>query len=283
MIERWFTREYVIAVIAMMIFFQLAGYFGLSLTVTLVIVVLSVPVQAVIHVIYNRIVYRWYRRVHTYTTRMRRSKEDAETVLAELRTKYDAGARDFPTLAALATTYSHLGRGAEAEPIAREANVLIERRGICQGKTRSARLMCDTALLLLRDSWSAQGRFSESAQLLRQRIPDSVTPNWLTAIVAYDFFLAEDTYNASVALSHLEPPSTDPRQLKTWIGPKFHFMIPYIRYRLFGDDPRAALYEHEDQLARWENTAALNAGTPVGERLAAMLAEIRELIGKVTV
>lgn len=278
MIERWFTREYVIAIIAMMLFFQLAGYLGWSLTQTLVILVLFVPAFAAMQVLYNRIAYRWYRRVHTYTTRMRRSKEDAEAVLAELRATYDAGARDFPTLAALATTYSHLGRGAEAEPIARVANALIERRGICQQKTRSARLMCDTALTLLRDSWSTQGRFNESAQLLRPRIPDSVTPNWLTAIVAYDFFLAEDTYNARVALSHLEPPSTNPRQLKTWIGPMFHFMIPYMRYKLFGDDPRAALYEHADQLAQWEDTAALNAGNPVGERLAVMLAEIQDLM-----
>ena len=79
-------------------------------------------------------------------------------------------------------------------------------------------------------------------------------------------------------MSHVVPPSSNPRQPKEWISPMFQFILPYLRYKLFGDDPRAAMYEHEDQLARWEESAELNAGNPVGERLEAMLAEIRELL-----
>jgi hypothetical protein len=278
MLKRWFSREFIITLVAISIYYQVAGFLGWSLELTLLGLVLFIPAQAAIQVLYARIAFRWYGRLYGYGQRMRQSSADAESVLAELRTKYDSGARDFVTLAALATAYSHLGRGAEAEPIAQKAQAVIEQRGICQQKTRSARLMCDTAIMLLRDAWTTQGRFGEAAQLLRARIPQAYTPNWFTAIVAYNFFLAEDMYNARVALSHLAPPSQNPRDTQTWIGPSFHFMIPYLRYKLFGDDPRAALYEHEDQLVKWEEDAALNEGNPVGTRLETVLAEIRTLI-----
>ncbi len=278
MIERWFSRENIILLVVTILFFQVAGVLGWSPLQTFLIFVLLVVAVLTLQLLYTRMTFRWYIRAHAYGKRMRRSRADAENVLAELRATYDAGARDFVTLTALATAYSHLGRGDEAEPIAQEAQHSAAQKGACQKTTKSARLMCDTAIMLQRDAWSTQGRFTEAAHLLRARIPESFTPNWLTVIVAYDFFLAEDTYNASVALSHLAPPTQSPREYKTWVSPKFHFMIPYLRYKLFGDDPRPDLYKHEDQLAQWEEDAALNAQNPVGARLEVMLAEIRELL-----
>jgi len=228
-----------------------------------------------IYVVNAVIRFGWLRRFNQTIRRLKGG--DAEAAIAELEAKRAGGDRSFEGTLALAAAYNYVGRGADAEPLVREAQSLLDRAGTCGKKDTSSRAKCDLVLVAQYDTQIVQGHFAEAAHGLRSRVSQAVQPNFMTAIIAWAFFLAGDSYNANVVLGHLQP-ATSRGNNKRMISLKYQFAVAYMRHKLLGEDTRAALVTHSDQLADWEAEATRNTANPYGARLCEILDEVRPLM-----
>ncbi len=255
--------------------FQAAGLMGWSLPVTIGVLLALLVVFNAVHIVWQRWTRGWILRYNRMIQRVQAG--DAESLHQELTARYAAGSRTFDTLMGLVLASSYLERFAEAQPFADEARALVEQKRLCTRRDIVSRYTCDLVLYGQFDLAATQGRFSEAAHSLRPRVPDAASPNYMAAIIAWGFFLADDLYNARVVLDNVEPVGK-PRDFKRYITPDYQFMVAYMRRVLFGEDTRAQLAELSDRFAHWEDQAAHHTTTPYGARLRAILDDIRPLL-----
>jgi len=246
-----------------------------SLVATMGVVVVVMVVAWLIYVLTAMIRFAWLRR---FNRTVRRLKDgEADTVIAELTARRAASGLSFEDTLALASAYSYGGRAADAEPLVLEAQSLLDQTATTTKMDMSSRAKCDLVLLAQYDTRLAQGQFAEAGHSLRPRVTQAVQPNFMTAIIAWAFFLAGDSYNASVVLGHIQPATTG-RNNKRSISLKYQFMVAYMQHRLLGEDTRPELVQRSDQFRDWEAEAARNAANPYGARVRQILDDIRPLL-----
>jgi hypothetical protein len=246
-----------------------------SFLATIGVVIGICVIVFLIYVLIAVVRFGWLRRFNRYVGRLKAG--DAPAVIAELEAQREKGDRSFERALALAAAYNYVGRAADAQPLLEEAQASLDRAGICGKKDTPSRAKCDLVLVAQYDSQIVQGHFAEAAHSLRSRVSQAVQPNFMTAIIAWAFFLAGDTYNANVVLDHIQPATTR-RNSKQVISPKYQFMIAYMRHTLLSADTRADLLDRSDQFADWEDEASRNAANPYGVRLREILDEVRPLL-----
>jgi hypothetical protein len=228
-----------------------------------------------IYVLTVMVRFGWLRRFNRQVARLKAG--EAPAVITELEARRAKGERSFEGTLALAAAYNYVGRTDDARLLVEEAQSQLDQAGTSAKHDMSSRAKCDLALVAQYDSQIVQGHFVEAAHSLRPHVSQSVQPNFMTAIIAWAFFLAGDTYNANVVLDHIQPETTR-RNNKRVIGPKYQLMIAYMRHTLLGEDTRADLLDRGDQFADWEAEASRNAANPYGVRLRQILDDIRPLL-----
>jgi hypothetical protein len=246
-----------------------------SFVATLGVVVVVGVVVWLIYVLTVIARFGWLRRFNRTVRRLKAG--EAETVIAELTARRATGGLSFEETLALATAYNYVGRAAEAEPLVQEAQSLLDQAATAAKKDMSSRAKCDLALIAQYDTRIVQGHFAEAGHSLRPRVAQAVQPNFMTAIIAWAFFLAGDSYNASVVLGHIQPATTG-RNNKRSISLKYQFMVAYMQHKLLGEDTRPDLVRRSDQFTDWEAEAARNAANPYGARVRQILDDIRPLL-----
>ena len=271
-----FSRTDLILIPVPIVVLYVAGSLGFTFTRTPVLLVALVVVEALFLTAVNRVRFAWYLRFRRVAARLK--KGDAETVIAELEARRDHGDRSFTTTLNLSAAYAYQGRGDMAEPLAQELLAIIQAQRLETKKGRPALYKRELARIALADAWIAQGRFSEAAYFLRPYPADAAQPNFITAIIAWAFYLAGDTYNASVVLNFVKPES-GPRDNATRIGPQYGLMVALMRQKLNGEDRRAELHKLSTTLPHWEDSAVRNAANPYGARLRVILDDLHALLG----
>lgn len=218
----------------------------------------------------------WFRRYNAYSTRVREGEADA--VIAELSVQRESGDRSPETALILAAAYNYQGRGQEAEALAYEAFNAITTGGACDAPSLSRRARCDLAYLTRFDALLAQGRFTEAAGGLRERIKHAIQPNFLSALTAWAYYLGGDHAQVRDVLATIQEPGTrfDNRRL---LSPRFEFTVAFLRHTLDGADTLAIMRQHSAIVDEWDATAARNTGNPYGTRLSAVIAEMRAALG----
>lgn len=222
---------------------------------------------------HHRIV--WHRRYLRASKRLLAGEGNA--VIAELKARRAVGDRSIPTAIALASAYSYMGRGLDAESLAEEAIQGVVAADLCARRDLSARMQCEYARLVRHDALIAQGRFAEAAHSLRPGASKALQPNFMIAIIAWAFFLANDTYNASIVLREVQLPGGFNAQARL-LSPNYHLMVLYMRYTLLGENTMAAMRKLAGQLKVWEASAARHAHNLYGARLRVILDDLSPLL-----
>lgn len=217
----------------------------------------------------------WYRVYSAYTVRIGRG--DTEAVIAELTQRREQGDTSPLTAITLAAAYNYLGRGAEAEPYALEAFDAIMSSDLCSRTDISARARCDLAYLTRCDAMLTQGRFIEAAGGIRARMRDAMQPNFQTALAAWAYFLGGEHDSAREMLAEVREPGSRLDHTRL-LSPRFIVLVAYMRHVLDDAETLDMLRDHAAALDDWDEAAARNAANPYGERLRAVLADIRALL-----
>ena len=272
--------DYAVTFGIVFVMFQIGGWLGWSFPVILVVSLAIIAAYGFGRQIWLRWRFGWSQRYNTLVARVQAG--DFETVHEELVQRYGSGERCIEILAGLALIQPRLGRWREAERYADELRAYVEQRGLCARTDVSSRARCDLALYAQADVLIAQGRYADAANSLRPRVPDAAAPNYMTAIIATCYFLAADAYNAGVVLQHVKPVKKS-EDYAAYITPEYQFMVAYMRHVLNGEDTRADLANLSDCFPRWEAEAARYTDSPYGERLSAILDDIRPLLPQMEV
>ncbi len=272
-----FTPSNLIYLPGPIVVLYLAAFLGFSFGQTLLLLAALVVVEVLLVMMVNRVRFAWYFRFRHVINRLK--KGDAASVIAELEAKRERGDRSYTTTLCLSAAYAYQGHGALAEPLAHEVMAIIQAQGLETKKRQPAVHKCDLARIALADAWVAQGRFSQAAHFLRPYASGAVQPNFITAIIAWFFYLAGDTYNASVALNFVKPESGKRTDNATRIGPQYGLMVALMRHKLNGEDQRAELHSLSDTLPFWDDSLARNAANPYGARLRVILDDLHTLLG----
>ncbi|MBN1200589.1 MAG: hypothetical protein JXJ20_01915 [Anaerolineae bacterium] len=205
--------------------------------------------------------------------RLRKSQQrimagETDAVLAELQ----AMGKQKPEYALL-RTMAHRAKGelAEAEVLARDVRTTIQKRGINHKRDTVSQWLTTHTTLELASILMLQGRYTESAAILREGITDTIMPNWFTAQVAWLYFLAGDLGKARTMLALLRP-----------VGPGEQSSIPletqlyvaYIRHKLNRERIAPDLLPYLNKL---EVEYECFKDTPYGPRLRALLDDLQEM------
>lgn len=273
-IESWLNTAFMVTLGVVAVF--LANVFGWSSLLATAAFMGSIALGALLLALVTVIRMRWLRRFQKIARRLKRG--EGQAVLDEFAARREAGDNSPEVALALSAAYSYLGRGEAAEPLAREVIDYWEQRGAFRKTDMFSKAWCDLALIARSDAWIAQGRYTKAANSLRPRVSSAGLPNFMTAIIAWQFFLAGENYNAQVVLAQLQP-MADRRNNKRVVSLEFQFMVYYMRYKLLGEDCRADLARLHDQIAEWENSATRNAANPYGLRLREILDDVRKITG----
>lgn len=218
----------------------------------------------------------WFRRYNRYSARVREG--EANAVIAELSVQRESGDHAPETALILAAAYNYQGRGQAAEALAHEAFDAITVGGGGDTAALSRRARRDLAYLTRFDALLAQGRFTEAASGLRERIKHAIQPNFLSALTAWAYYLGGDHAQVRDLLATIQEPGTrfDNRRL---LSPRFEFTVAFLRHTLDGADTLALMDQHRAIIDEWEATAVRNANNPYGARLSAVIAEMRAALG----
>jgi hypothetical protein len=210
----------------------------------------------------------WHRKT---VERLKRGEADAVIgeALAEDRT--------LANLLILAMAHVYRGEGDAAEPYALAAREEAQRRGVCESEARHSIIYCELAAVALADVRLAQGRFSESGEILASRVDNAIRPNAMRAFAAWPFFLADDYERVRTLLNKLDRVSQWDRL--TEIPPKYLFMVLYMGHVVLGVDTHTQMEKlAAEQLPSWEDEASRNTGNPYGARLAAIPDDLKRYV-----
>jgi tetratricopeptide (TPR) repeat protein len=195
----------------------------------------------------------------------------APQVALKLEQRRANGDTSLETVMTLSAAYAYMGRGDQAEPLAREALNTLQTDGIEFKQDQKSRYLTDAAYIALADAVCAQGRFQEAAQILVPRVDNGLRPVFIRTFQAWFYMLAGDMAQTLALLDEI-PPST--RE----ITPKYKFMLAYMRYKALDEDPRAGLRKYRGEMYKWDDDVARNANNPYGKRLREILDEIHILM-----
>ncbi len=216
----------------------------------------------------------WFRTYNRYSARVREG--EAAAVIDELAARRAQGDQTPETAFTLAAAYNYLGHGQKSEPLALEAFAAVAGSGACEASDLAPRARCDLVYLTRYDTLLAQGRFIEAAGGLRERIRGAIQPNFMTALVAWAYFLGEAYEQTREVLDTIQQPGTRMNN-KRLLSPRFELVVAYMRHALKLADTHAIIAERRDNIEEWASTAARNAHNPYGERLAEIVDAMRAL------
>lgn len=217
----------------------------------------------------------WFRTYNAYSARVREG--EVEPVIAELTARRAAGDTSPQTAITLAAAYNYRGQGPEAEPLALEAFDAVRSSGACESEKLAQRVKCDLAYLTRFDALLAQGRFTEAASGLRERIPQAIQPNFITALTAWAYYLGGNELQARDLVIHIRTPG--PRiSNHDLLTPRFELVVAYLRRVLHEADTLSEIVERREMIDEWAVTADRNAGNPYGRRLRDVVAKMRALL-----
>lgn len=211
---------------------------------------------------------------HLGRTIARISAGEADAVITDLSARRAAGDRAPEVLMGLASAYSYQGRGPAAAAEARDALAALTSTDTCGQNHTAARLLCETAHLLLFDARLAEGRFEEAAEGLRVQLARLVRPTNARALAAWGYFLAGNDDAARDMLLSL-PDTNGQTRAGAQIDPRYRLIVAYMRAAVLHETTRGDLRAHQDQLAGWQALAARNAQNPYGARLSDVLDDLR--------
>lgn len=202
--------------------------------------------------------------------------DEGDEIREDMLDSYMKGERNPTTLLALAAAYEYIGDGTEAQRYAEEVYDLEDGDALCRQHGIGARLKADALILARFDALVVQGRFSDAAQIMQNRIALSMQTNFMTALTAWAYFLAEQPDEARAMLRRITP---QPRwfRMSRSISPRYLLLVAHMRHTLSGDDQRAEVLTHLPQIIAWEDTAQRHAGSRYGERLRAVIEDIKQL------
>ena len=168
-----------------------------------------------------------------------------------------------------------MGRGDQAEPLAREALNALHTNGTEYKQDKKSRYLTDIAYIALADAICAQGRFKDAALILAPRVENQLRPVFIRTFQAWFYLLAGDMAQTRTLLDEI-PPST--RE----VTPKFKFMLAYMRYKTLDEIPRSVLRKYRGEMYKWDDEVVRNANNPYGKRLREIMDEIYSLLGSET-
>lgn len=264
-----------VSVVLFAVIYQLALRDGWSLVGIALAIAFGVLVMWLFAVIWHRYRIAWNRRFLRTSKRLMAGEGDA--VIAELAARRAAGDRSVPTAIALAAAYAYVGRGDDAEQLADEAIRGVVAANTCARRDLSSRMQCEYARLARYDALVVQGRFAEAAHSLRPGASEALQPNFMIALVAWAFFLANDAYNASIVLREVQLPGAFNAQARL-LSPNYHLMVLYMRYLLLGENTLPMMRKLAGRLQHWEDSVARHAHNPYGARVRAILDDLHPLL-----
>lgn len=202
--------------------------------------------------------------------------DESDDIRDDLLDSYAKGQRNPTSLIALAAAYEYAGDGVSAQKYADEAYEQEDGESLCRQHAISARLKADALILARFDARIVQGRFSEAAQIMQERIPLGMQTNFMTALAAWAYYLAEQEDDARDLLRRIKP---QPRwfRMSRSISARYLLVIAHMRHTLNGDNTRAEVLDLLPQIVGWEDTARRHAHNIYGQRLRAVLDDIKEL------
>lgn len=225
--------------------------------------------------------------IQTVTTRLERGEAAAVIKDAQISLKQHPGR--FEDLLTLASAYSWLGTGNEAEPYARQALEEIQRRGTAEKGSDWGPRYLDLAYLAMFDAVMLQGRFQEAARLLESYATHSPEADLMWAYTVLGYYMDGNNEDASSALRSLfrrEPSSVNVHtDAQIRLSTKVRVMIDYIHTQLFPSGQTRPAYQMDTEnrtrgwaisLDSWEDEARRNAHNPYGARLAGIIVGIQD-------
>jgi hypothetical protein len=174
---------------------------------------------------------------------------------------------------ALLRVMAHHAKGelAEAEVSAREVRDMIQKRGINHKRDTVSQWLTTYTALELASILMLQGRYAESAAILREGITDTTMPNWFTAQAAGLYFLAGDLGKARTILTLLRPVGPDEQSS---IPLETQLYVAYIRHKLSRQRIAPDLLPYLNKL---EAEYECFKDAPYGPRLRALLDDLQEM------
>jgi hypothetical protein len=162
----------------------------------------------------------------------------------------------------LAMAYTHQGRGARAESFAREGLDAVGEDGYAW--------LRDLGHIALYQALLVRGAFAEAADAIRDHTPVSFDRAFVQVLTAWAHFLDADEAAARSVLEDVPPTGS----LRRRLSPKYLVVLLHMRHVLTGDPPPDRA-DYADELAEWEQDAGRNAHAPYGQRLRAVLGDLR--------
>jgi len=202
--------------------------------------------------------------------------DEGNEIREDLLDSYMKGERNPTTLLALAAAHEYIGDGAQAQRYADEVYVLEYGDNLCRQHGIGARLKADALILARFDALVVLGHFVEAAQLMQNRLALSMQANFMTALAAWAYFLAEQPDPARAMLRRIKP---QPRwfRMSRSISPRYLLLVAHMRHTLTGADQRTEVLAHLPAIIAWEDTARRHAASRYGNRLRAVIEDIKQL------
>jgi tetratricopeptide (TPR) repeat protein len=220
---------------------------------------------------------------------LRLKQGEAEAVIAETRAALEEQPDRIELLISLATAYSYIGQGEDAEPYARRAFDAVYHRGL-DGFPHHFDHYDDIAYLGVYEAVLKQGRFSESAHWLEPYADLAVRHNYMWICTAFAYFLAGQNHEASAALERMAVYSPydgkdSPFDEKFRVSYSYRMMAAYIYQKVLPRFHPGRLFygrmgtgDNQAALVEWEEEARRNAHNTYGQRLAEILEGLRDFV-----
>lgn len=200
---------------------------------------------------------------------------ETEAHLRELLARWEQGERSLELKVGISLSYNGLNQYEQAETFAQQVCAEIDLNTRKRRKP-SRRAMIDSAHLALAIARIYQGKFSEAAQGLNAYRPHGLLHDTLAAWSGFASMLADDNETALNTVAEIKPGKN--AGLEHHLADHMRFMVAYMRYRLWGDDTTAQLYELRDQFGAWRGEFSQNNNPIFRARLYPLLENISTLI-----
>jgi hypothetical protein len=259
------------------------------IAILLLIITLSLVIRS------SLVRWRAFWHLRPYKALLTRLDGEAEEVLLELQDHDESLEKE--VIRALA--HGKLHHWKEAETHARAGLAIVQHTTPDRspvGKWAHAHLITAFWTALFR-----QGRYKEASLFMRDRIGRALLPNQLRVLTAWGFFLADDERNSQFMLAQVVPMHnkrqpiriglfsvsfTDDYQAseeltgsnrESFIAPEYQVLLLYLLHRIQGQPIRDALLEYHHEIDIWAGYAAQNADNVYGERLQALVEDLRAI------
>lgn len=269
------SRQTIYLSVAASVTVLLGIWIGLPLWMLIVITVLFAFVPPVLTIGPSMKQMQWIGPFTQYTRRIKEG--EAKTVLHELRQRYDSGDRDLTVLVALSAAYAYLNDTAAAAGHAAEARAVVEAENDCAGRSLRARLRCDLVVIAEADALITAGEFRAAGEKFEKRLSNTAQTNFFRALTAWYLYLAGEEDRVRDMLRRIKPPG-GPFDLRRSISARYMLMLAYLRHKLNDATITKELHEYSHAYVEWRRELERSAGTPFGERLRPIVAELRALL-----